>query len=282
MGLRDELGDASAAPSLVPIHHGDSTDADAAVAEDVATLGAACRPGVIGDRLVDEFREFVDRAVSADLAWHDPNDHENTGRVTFLPRYGALPLGLLEDDGVMGPVVELLGSATEMYTMTTACQEPGQSGRAIHVDALNQPTGFVLALGVLVLLDDFDELSGPTRFYPGVTPNQPTQADYDARAIHLHATAGSVCWFNAGLWHDVLPNRSTSPRRSILIAMGRSGLRARFDMVRMLSHLDIDDLSPTVKRRLGLLNLPPGSYEEYYLPDGERQEAILRAAINRC
>lgn len=265
----------------VPMHVGEGPELCSAIARDVEAVGAACRPGVISDRQIAELRDFVDRALAADLPWHTPGDLENAGRVTFLPRYGALPLTLLDDDGVMDPVVELLGPGTEMYTMTTACQAPGDGGRAIHVDAINQPAGFVLALGVLVLLDDYTDASGPTRFLPEVTPDLPDDSEFASRARLLHAPAGSVCWFNAGIWHDVLPNRSKSWRRAVLIAMGRSGLRPRFDMPRMLSHLDLDDLPHRVKQRLGLLTLPPGSYEEYYLPVEERPAAILRAALDR-
>lgn len=282
MGKLGDRSEVDGPNRLVPVHDGRSAEVSGAIAEDVAALGAACRTGVISDRRVSELRSFVEEALSADLAWHDPDDDENAGRVTFLPRYGALPLFLLDDDGVMDPVVELFGPDTELYTMTTACQSPGFPGRRIHVDVTGQPPEYVLALGVIVLLDDFDDTSGPTRFFPEVTTDLPTDEEFAARSRRLHAPAGSVCWFNAGVWHDVLPNRGTSWRHSILIAMGRPGRRPRFDMPRMLSHLELDGLPRRVKRRLGLLSLPPGSYEEYYLSDEVRHEAILRGALDRC
>jgi ectoine hydroxylase-related dioxygenase (phytanoyl-CoA dioxygenase family) len=151
----------------------------------------------------------------------------------------------------------------------------------MHVDA-KHPPGYILGLGALILLDDFTDASGPTRFHPEMVHDQPTLEDFESRALRLVAPAGSVCWFNAGAWHDVLPNRGGAWRRAVLIAMGRAGIRPRFDVPRMLSHLDLDHLPERVCRRLGLLTIPPGSYEEYYLPDGARQEAILRRALDRC
>ena len=281
MGASDQAS-AGAPGGCVPAHQGTGPEADRAIARDIEAVGAACRPGVIPDDRVAELRDFVDRALEADDAWHAPGDRENAGRVTFLPRYGALPLTLLDDDGVMGPVAEAIGPDSQIYTITTLCQGPGATGRPVHLDLPYQPPGYLLGVGVMVLLDDFTEASGPTRIYPEIPEAAPSDEDFEARAMQLLAPAGSVCWMNAGAWHDVLPNRDGRWRRSILLAMGRPWVRQRFDLARMLSHLDVEALPERVQRHLGLLTLPPGSYEEYYLPAEGRREAILRAALDRC
>jgi len=74
---------------VVPTHQGEGSEVIASIAEDVRTVGAACRPGVISDPRVAELRDFVDRAFAADIEWHAPDDLEYAGRVTFLSRCGA-------------------------------------------------------------------------------------------------------------------------------------------------------------------------------------------------
>ncbi|MEZ5182481.1 MAG: hypothetical protein R2702_11510 [Acidimicrobiales bacterium] len=63
--------------------------------------------------------------------------------------------------------------------------------------------------------------------------------------------------------------------------MVRPWVRQRFDMVRMLSHLDVEALDVEVQRKLGLLGLAPGSYEEFYLPAESRPRELLRRAVER-
>lgn len=268
-------------PPLVPLHSGTASETQGSIVKDILTVGAACRSDVINSAQVDELRDFVDHALASDDEWHAPGDRENAGRVTFLPRYGALPLELLDNEGVMGPIDEILGEGSELYTMTTLCQAPGATSRPVHLDVTYQPQGFILGVGAIVLLDDYTELSGPMRIYPEIPEEEPAPEDFEERAQRVIAPAGSVCWMNAGAWHDVLSNSGTTWRRSILLAMGLPWVRQRFDMVRMLSHLDIDSFSDRVKRHLGLLSIPPGSYEDYYLPPEGRREAFLRRALDR-
>ena len=134
---------------------------------------------------------------------------------------------------------------------------------------------------VLVLLHEFNEATGSTRFLPRQQATAPDPEFYEEHAIRLDAPAGSVCWFDARLWHDVTSNTTDQRRRCIILAMIRPFVRPRFDLAEMVGHLAPDSLTPEIRRRLGFHLAPPGSYHEYYLSADEREARLYEAARNR-
>lgn len=266
---------------LVPVHDPDSADLSVRVAEDIDRQGVAAAAGVVPADRVRLLSELVDRALVDDLAWYPPGREVDIGRVVFLPRYGSEFLELLEDPTLMEPCERILGSDCMLYTMTTLCQPPRSPGRPAHVDTRYAVPGFVVGLGVMVTLDDFTLESGPTRFHPEVTIEQPEPAEFERRALRLEAPAGSACWFHGRIWHDSLPNTTDRWRRAILLAMVRPWVRQRFDMARMVSHLDVDSMSATIHQKLGFAAIAPGSYEEFFLPDAHRREELMRRSVAR-
>ena len=265
---------------LVPLHQIGEPDLAASVARDVERVGVSAAAGVIPLDEVRHLRTLVDDALRKDARSCPPDREVDVGRVVFLPRYGREFLDLLDRDGVMAPCEEILGPDCTLYTMTTLCQPPHSAHRPLHVDTQYAVPGFIVWVGVMLMLDDFTMSSGPTRMHPDVTINAPEAADFEARALRLEAPAGAACWFHGRIWHDALPNTTDHWRRAILIAMVRPWARQRFDVARMVAHLDLSGLAPRVHRRLGFDHIPPGSYEEYYLPDSTRKAELLRRALS--
>jgi hypothetical protein len=271
-----------AAVATVALHEACAGDWSRAVAADVGRSGVAAATGVFDPDAVAAMAARLDEVVERDAAWIPPDRlaHER-GRVLFLGSYGPPFLSLLDDGPLYEPVDELLGAGSTLYTMTSACTPPGGGPRALHQDSPLVIDGFTVGLGIMVLLDDFDEANGATRFHPVISPTPPQPDAMERESLRLVAPAGSVCWFHGAAWHDTTRNRSTSARRCIILAAIRPFVRQRFDMARMVGHLPPDQLTPARRRRLGLHLQPPGSYEEYYLPADERERCLTEAARER-
>jgi ectoine hydroxylase-related dioxygenase (phytanoyl-CoA dioxygenase family) len=246
--------------------HPPSADGAAAVADAIGTVGFGAMSGVIPADMVARLRADVVAAVEEDAAWLDDPDGPEYGRVVFLPRYGGEVLELLADELLMLPGDLILGSSNLLYTVTTSCLVPGRPIRPPHVDTGVSIPGHIPLLGVVVALDDFDETSGATMLYPELRDTAPSEEEFDERCVRFVAPAGSVLWFHGNMWHGSLPNTGTSWRCAILLALMRPYMKQRFDVPRMLAHLDLDDLPERAAQKLGLMAQPPGSYEEFYRP----------------
>ncbi|WP_421121242.1 phytanoyl-CoA dioxygenase family protein [Aquihabitans daechungensis] len=266
---------------VVPLHDTRASGWADQVHEDLATVGTSAASGILADDEVRELARFVDEAVEVDDAWipADRWDHEH-GRVVFLPTYGDRPLRLLEDDAIVGPCDRLMEPGSTLYTMTTSCNEAHSGGRPMHVDT-HIDLGKPLVLGLLVLLDDFNEHTGSTRILPGVRSEAPSAEEFERDALRLEAPAGSVCWFDGRLYHDATANHSDHRRRCIILAMIRPFVRPRFDLAQMVGHLAPESFSAAIRQRLGFPLLPPGSYEDYYLPAAEREARLVEAGRHR-
>lgn len=265
----------------VPLHSASDVGvADRAVA-DVERVGVSAVSGVLDPDRLEVLREKVDAAVAADAQWL-PDDRRSTeyGRVLFLPHHDPSFLDLLGDPAITAVCDRVLGEDCTLYTMTTSCSPPGGPGRPLHLDLRHVTPGYVLAMGVMILLDDFDEESGSTRYLPGVRDREPDPATFERDSIRLVAPAGSVSWSDGRLWHDATPNRTDRWRRCIILAMVRPFHRQRFDMARMLPRVDLAALDRPIQRKLGLGLLAPGSYEEYYMAPEQRIASVLDAATS--
>ncbi|MEZ5321286.1 MAG: phytanoyl-CoA dioxygenase family protein [Microthrixaceae bacterium] len=268
--------------SAFPVRRFDPDRLDEIVAADIADLQNSVVADVLDPGEVARLSDMVDAALEADRALTPPHRSVDVGRVLFPPVHDPRFLDVLANEAVMGPCDRLLGSDCHIYMMTTLCQPPGSAGRPVHVDTPFDTPDYLVGVGVMVLLDDFTPESGPTRLDTVATVDRPSEEEYLARAMTLEAPAGSVCWYHPRLWHDALPNRSDRWRRAIAVGVVRPWVRQRFDMVRMLRHLDLAHLPRPVRRRLGFESIPPGSYEEFFLPDGVRAQELLNRAIARA
>lgn len=260
----------------VPLHTAGAAGVTDLAVADLDRVGVTAVSGVISTDRLEALRAAVDEAVATD-ARSLPEDRYSTeyGRVLFLPRHDPSFLDLLGDPAITDVCDRVLGDDCTMYTMTTSCTAPRSSGRPLHLDLRHVIPGYVLAMGVSILLDDFTEQSGSTRYLPGVRVAPPSAEEFERDAIRLEAPAGSVSWSDGRLWHDATENHTGRWRRCIILAMVRSFHRQRFDMPRMLRGTDLASLPDPVRRKLGLGLLAPGSEQEYYMSVEQRVSSIL-------
>lgn len=265
--------------STVPMHDSSDPGWVAGVAADLTRCNVSAATGLFDGDQVERLADGLDAAVAEDARFLPADRYDQEfGRVLFLPSYGAPFLDLLDDGPLHEPVDATIGAGSTLYTMTSACTPPGGGPRALHQDSSLVIDRFPLGLGVMVLLDDFDERNGATRFSPVVGPTPPAADQFEQDSLRLVGPAGSVCWFHGAIWHDTTRNDGNRPRRCIILAFIRPFVRQRFDMPRMLAHLDPTSLTPERRRRLGFHLQAPGSYDEYYLPPVERERLLMAPA----
>ena len=126
-----------------------------------------------------------------------------------------------------------------------------------------------LALGVLAVLDDFDETSGSTFFLPGSHKHEgfPSEAYVGRWATPALAPAGSLVIFDAMCFHRGGVNRGRRPRRAVNTLFGVPLL------AQQIAFRDRADLDPRLRRRLGLDYRPAPSVDAWRARRASRLEA---------
>ena len=146
---------------------------------------------------------------------------------------------------VLAACVDTFGPHFKLSSFHGRTVLPGAAAQALHVDVRPDEDAWPL-LGFIVMVDEFRDDNGATRFVPG---SHHTEAS-DARAgnqrpddgAHVLACgpAGSVIVYFGTTWHGYSANRSMSARRSIQGAyVPRSGTAA----VQWQSRLSAETLS---------------------------------------
>jgi ectoine hydroxylase-related dioxygenase (phytanoyl-CoA dioxygenase family) len=230
---------------------------------ELAERGVARVVGLVEPGLVEALRRATDRAVAEESEDFPPGD-DQYGRVLFAPSHGGAFLDLLARDDVFGPIEDLIGDDTILYTMTTSALAPGSAGpvHRYHVDLdPSRPEGSALA--IMVLLDRFDATSGATELLVGSHRWGPGEVD-DAEAGHLLVgEPGDVCFFDPRIRHRSTTNRTDRPRRAVLAQMIRPWMKQRVDVAAMVDPALVSDRPAVVQRRLGLWSTPPRSRAEF-------------------
>jgi ectoine hydroxylase-related dioxygenase (phytanoyl-CoA dioxygenase family) len=195
--------------------------------------------------------------------------------VLLCALYGGAFLELLESERLMAGFESVLGPGCIVYAYTSSSMPPGGSNysRRIHVDSPRLIPGYVTNMGATILLDDFTELNGATTFLPRshTRPDQPSEDEYTSGARELIASAGSVFFFNARLWHAGGHNKTEHWRHALTLNMCRPYMKQRIDIPRALADVDLSGVSERALQKLGFHAQVPASYDEYYAPPEQRK-----------
>lgn len=217
---------------------------------------------VVGTSDTDALRTQVLQAIELERIQLGHRERELYGRLTLACMYGGPLLDLLNHDALFVPVDEVFGEPCLVYTMTTSCIGPGTDNYTarIHRDTRHVGTTVPLNLGIMLLLDDFNQANGATEFMPAsFEVPEPDLATFEAKAVRLVADAGDLVLFDTRLWHRSGQNSTDKWRSCILFSMVRPWMQQRFDMQGMMSGTDCSVLKPSAKKRLGLIGRPPAS-----------------------
>ena len=92
----------------------------------------------------------------------------------------------------------------------------------------------------------------------------PDEKYFQKHAVPLIGSSGTVCYFDPAIWHRSTINKSDAWRRSLLVYMIRPWMKQRFDIPRAMKDINLSSTSEKVLQKLGYMDQPPISYDDYY------------------
>lgn len=164
--------------------------------------------------------EAYDAAVSAAHP-DDVRRGSTSTRISDFVNRGSVFDALYLYRPLLGACCQVIDRPFKLSTMHARTLEPGVSAQSLHVDFKRYDEGWPM-VGFIIMVDDFRNDNGATRFVPGshLMAHAPTDAladattDYEGQGLAC-GRAGSMVIYNGSIWHGHTANRSAAPRRSI-------------------------------------------------------------------
>jgi ectoine hydroxylase-related dioxygenase (phytanoyl-CoA dioxygenase family) len=162
---------------------------------------------------------------------------------------------------VLEPVLfacaDTIGPQFKLSSFSGRTVLPGAAAQGLHVDVRPDEDAWPL-LGFIVMVDEFREDNGATRFAPGSHRAEPTgaregnQRPDDCAHVLACGEPGSVVVYLGSTWHGYSANRSGNPRRSIQGAYIPRGGTAGVQWQSRLSVEALGGLSQVARRVLAV------------------------------
>lgn len=122
----------------------------------------------------------------------------------------------------------------------------------------------LIAINILILLDDFTIENGATEIIPELETSQNCLAS--AKSERLVGSAGDVFVWDSRLWHRAGSNIAGTPRRAITMLVTRPFVKPQFDY----GSLAFESYSSALKGWLGCDHRVPKTLWEWYQPPETR------------
>lgn len=230
--------------------------------------GVSQAEGMIPMDLVDRLKNESMAAVNAEIEKHGTTEFDDLGRVLFAPVYGGAFLDFLETKTLFDICREFMGEDLNLYTMTTSCIPPKRNNytNRIHRDTQIIIPDFKPIVAMQILLDDFNEENGSPLFLKGshLKTEQPSDEQFEAEAELITGKKGAVNFFDPRIWHRSTENHTDQWRCCLLPGFVRPWMKQRFNVPAMMKDVDLTNCSDDALKLLGLKNLPPESWEDFY------------------
>jgi hypothetical protein len=243
--------------------------------EQIERNGYAILPGILPPEMLGSIKRDLEAAIEKEEDYRVASKvASHHGMVLLCSLYGGKLVEVLDLETLMQPFEWILGDGCIIYAYTSSSMPPQGTNYSarIHVDCPRVIPGHMTNMGATILLDDFSEENGATWFLPQshTRMDPPPESEFFAQGRRVVASAGSVFYFNARLWHAGGQNRTNRWRHALTINMCRPYMKQRIDIPRAMSNTDHRSFPLRVRQKLGFLSQPPASYEEYYAPPGQR------------
>jgi hypothetical protein len=203
-------------------------------ASELEARGFVVLPGMVApgsmERLATAYTEAVTSATGDDL-----RVGSTSTKVSDFVNRGAAFDNLYVFPPLLEACWQVIGGPFKLSSLHARTLRPGACAQELHVDVPRNSADWPL-LGFILMVDDFQNDNGTTRFVPGSHrwSGTPEDAMADVRAAHegevlACGAAGSLLVFNGSVWHGHTANTSNAPRRSIQGAFIPRGGRAATD-----------------------------------------------------
>lgn len=152
----------------------------------------------------------------------------------------------------------VLGGRFKLSSLLGRTLRPHSVAQALHVD-LERGSGDLPMVGLILMLDDFTQGNGATRFVPGshTWAKVPGQEMADCRSSYpgevvACGCAGSLIVFQGSTWHGHTANSTSTPRRSIQGYFVRREARSAADWSARIQPSTLARLGPLARQLLAL------------------------------
>lgn len=237
--------------------------------------GSAVVEDVLTEDYVQQAKRDLEKAIEQEAQYHGGTDYGDYGMVLCCAMYSRAFLELFENERLLEPFNLMLGPGCVVYANTSSSMPPGASNfsRRVHVDCPRFVPDYMTNMGATILLDDFTEENGATRYLPGShrSPEKPSDEEFARDSQRLIAKAGSAWYFNGRLWHAGGNNTTDRWRHAVTINMARPYIKQRLDIPRLLEGVDLGGVSDVALQKLGFFAQVPASLDEYYAPPEKRK-----------
>src|SRR5262245_5545096 len=184
-------------------------------------LGFCVLPSVVSAAKVERISAAYDRAFAAATApdLKHARSGGSTRLVDFVTR-GAEFDELYVLEPVLAACIDTIGPQFKLSSFSGRTVQPGAATQGLHVDVRPDEDAWPL-VGFIVMVDEFREDNGATRFVAGSHRTEPTRAREGNQrpddGVHVLARGepGSVIVYLGSTWHGYSANSSRDPRRSI-------------------------------------------------------------------
>jgi len=205
---------------------------------------------VLNDNYIKKTLIELEIALKKEVEFVGSVDYKFYGYVLSNAKYGSTFLELFDNDNVVNPMPP----------------HKGNDASHIHVDCPIFLSNYILRMGVILPLVDFNELNGSPYFLEGSHKSEikPSDDEFFAKAKRLNMKAGQACFFNTRVWHSGGINKTENWRHALTINICRPWMKQYIDIPRLIKDQDLSETSERVLQKLGFFSQPPTSYEEYY------------------
>lgn len=220
----------------------------------------------------------LERAIDIEMKYHNKGtEYRDYAMVLICSLYGKSFTDLFDFPLAMAGFNAILGEGSIVYAYTSSSMPPGRvnySGR-IHVDCPRLIPGYRTNMGAMYLLDDYTLENGATYMLAGsqYRKDEPSKEEFFRDAQRVVAPAGSVCFFDARIWHAGGENKTDKWRHAVTINACRPWMKQRLDIPRAMESagVDLTGISETALQKLGFRSQVPASYEEFFAPPEQRK-----------
>jgi hypothetical protein len=168
------------------------------------------------ERLTDAYTAAMSSASGPDL-----RVGSTSTRVSDFVNRGTEFDGLYVFPPLLDACCRVIGRPFKLSSLQARTLRPQTSAQELHVDVRRDSADWPL-LGFILMVDDFRQENGATRFVPGshqwLSAPEDTisdlRSDSDSQVLAC-GPAGSLLIFNGSAWHCHTANTSDKPRRSL-------------------------------------------------------------------
>jgi len=233
--------------------------------------GYVALEGTYNDHLLDKTKNSILDLIESERNQIHSTTYNDYGFLLCAAHYADKHphlIDILENDLLLQFTELIMQKWFILYLYSNNCIPPNNSSKAarIHVDTPRYIKDFIPTLGVMITLDDYNELNGATWVLPNSHDRleEPTEEEFYKNAIRLIIPKGSVCFFNPRMWHAAGANHSDKWRSCLLLAFCKPWMKQRVDIPKFMSHINTTNYSQRLKQLLGYNSIPPGNFNEFY------------------